>query len=90
MAQWIARSTSNRKVVGSSPAGSSWFHGVMVSTRGFDPRNLGSIPSETYFLEQIFVARLAQLVERMALNHVVVGSSPTSGINYFIKLNFIK
>ena len=29
------------------------------------------------------VARLAQLVERMALNLVVVGSSPTVGTAYF-------
>ena len=61
MAQWIARSTSNRKVAGSNPAESIhlfnnllfnnlfWFHSVMVITRGFDPRDLGSIPSETFW-----------------------------------------
>ena len=37
-------------------------------------------PKEQYFLRvQVAAARLAQLVERKALNLVVVGSSPTVG-----------
>ena len=36
------------------------------------------------YTNKIHIARLAQLVERKALNLVVVGSSPTSGDNFFL------
>ena len=33
-----------------------------------------------HFIRLTLKARLAQMVERMTLNHVVVGSIPTSGV----------
>ena len=44
----------------------------MVERGAYDAVVLGSIPSRN-------TARLAQLVERTALNRMVVGSSPTVG-----------
>ena len=42
----------------------------MVMTEDFESSSLGSIPSET------FIASLAQLVERTAVNREVTGSNP--------------
>ena len=36
----------------------------------------------------IYKARLAQMVERMTLNHVVVGSSPTVGAFFYFLFFF--
>ena len=46
---WIARQTSNLKVMGSNPIMDIiWFRGVMVSTLGFEPNDPGSNPGETF------------------------------------------
>ena len=50
-----------------------WSYSVAVSTADFESANLGSNPSKTYIFWNAFVA---QLVERVTVNHNVVGSSP--------------
>lgn len=54
----------------------------MVMTEDFESSSLGSIPSET------FIASLAQLVERTAVNREVTGSNPVwSEKNFIVYIN---
>ncbi len=63
------RQTSNLKVVGSSP------------TRGKLPSGLTFLaPFRQERVRQKVLTFLAQLVEHVAFNHVVAGSSPAEGI----------
>ena len=48
----------------------------------FSPRKSGSGVVPAQVSTTVLVARLAQLVERKALNLVVVGSSPTVGTSF--------
>ena len=48
IAQLGERKTEDLKVTGSIPVFDNWSYSVMVITRGFDSRDLGSIPSKTY------------------------------------------
>ena len=53
--------------------------GPWISGRAFDCRSRGHRFEPGWALLQDVIARLAQSVERKALNLVVVGSSPTVG-----------
>ena len=52
----------------------TWLHGQAVKTSPFHGGNTGSIP-----VGVIIYSSIAQSVERMTVNHDVVGSSPTWG-----------
>lgn len=71
IAQWLERLTADQQVPGSNPGMPFVF--VVASL----------IPTKFVSLRR---ARLAQSVERKALNLVVVGSSPTVGA--FVPVNF--
>ena len=43
-----------------------------------------------HLVEKTFIASLAQLVEQVTLNHLVVGSSPTGGTTVIIGVKKIK
>ena len=51
----------------------SWLHGQAVKTSPFHGGNTGSIP--------VGVILDSSMVEHSAVNRVVVGSSPTRGVN---------
>ena len=82
---WIARQTSNLKVVGSNPAMDTlWSRGVMVSTLDFESNDPGSNPGETSFGS---VPERSKGRDSRSLAICFVGSNPTA-INIIIYLKF--